>query len=111
MPLIAQAHSFPLDADLSARLSRMDCATPQTPPSSNATFYVAWFNSKPVAAAWVVGDSEAREIQQYSIHPATRGRDVLEQFTREITRHEQKAANTISTHEDYKVLDSSVSSA
>lgn len=105
MPVFARPHQLPLDADLSLRLQRMEPAFTVQPPSADAQLYVGWFNTKPICAAWAVGAATERELQGFTIHPATRGRGVLARLAQEIREQENEAGRRVLSADDYEPLD------
>ena len=105
MPLIAKVHSLPLEPELSERLARFKPALVAQAPSSDATLYIGWFNTKPIAAAWAVGSDDARQLSGFAIHPATIGRDVLMQLATCMRAQESAAGRSVLSSEDYAALD------
>lgn len=106
MPLVTRAHDLPLDAELQERLTRLLPPVPVSAPSADALLYVGWFNTKPIAAAWATGPAEGRQLVDFGIHPATRGREVLAQLAHGIRDHENAAGRRVLSAEDYSQLDS-----
>jgi len=105
MPVIARPQSFPLDADLAGRLARLQPAVTAEPPTPDATLYVGWFNTRPVAAAWATGADDGRQLQGFGIHPATRGRGVLARLAQDMREQENAAGRRVLSADDYSVLD------
>ena len=105
MPVIARSQSLPLAPDLAERLSKLEPALPLTPPSSDATLYIGWFNDKPISAAWACGIPEGRQLSHFAIHPATRGRGVLARLAQEIRELENSAGHRVLSADDYSTLD------
>ena len=94
MPVIARSQSLPLASELAERLSKLEPALLLTPPSSDATLYIGWFNDKPISAAWACGIAEGRQLSHFAIHPATRGRGVLARLAQLAAKQQQAAAKT-----------------
>lgn len=105
MPVITRSQSFPLDADLADRLSRLEPALSLTPPAPDSVLYVGWFNSRPIAAAWATGFADRRQLQGFGIHPATRGRGVLAWLAQDIREQERAAGRRVLSADDYAPLD------
>lgn len=108
MPLIARVHSLPLEPELIERLARFKPALNAKAPSSDATLYIGWFNTKPIAAAWAIGGNDARQLSGFAIHPATVGRDVLAQLAICMRTQENAAGRRVLSSEDYAALDVAV---
>lgn len=105
MPIIVKPLQQALDADLRGRLEKFEPQLRLVPPSKDATLYVAWFNTKPVAAAWSVGSDHERELMGFAIHPATRGRSVLQQLAQNMRTQENAAGRRVLRSEDFTGLD------
>ncbi len=105
MPLIAKVHSLPLEPELAERLARFKPMLSANAPSADATLYIGWFNTKPIAAAWAIGGNDARQLSGFAIHPATMGRDVLAQLANDMRRQESAAGRRVLSSEDYAALD------
>ena len=106
MPVITRAQALPLDADLLQRLKKLEPEVPVLPQDSSATLYVGWFNDKPVAGAWACGAANERQLQHFGIHPATRGRGVLQRLAHDMRELENAAGRRVLSAEDYSALDS-----
>lgn len=105
MPLIASAQTLPVSAALAERLARLQPACVVTSASPEATLYIGWFNTKPIAAAWVNGIAGARVLSGFAIHPATLGRGVLAQLATQIRDIESADGHRVLSSDDYTVLD------
>ncbi|MES2720379.1 MAG: hypothetical protein V4688_09075 [Pseudomonadota bacterium] len=105
MPVIARSQSLPFAPELAERLYKLEPALPLTPPSSDATLYIGWFNDKPISAAWACGIPEGRQLSHFAIHPATRGRGVLARLAQEIRELENSGGHRVLSADDYSTLD------
>lgn len=105
MPVITRAANLPLASDVSQRLQKLEPVCLLTPPDADATLYIGWFNDKPVAAAWACGESQGRQLLHFAIHPATRGRGVLQRLAQEMREHENAAGRRVLSAQDYALLD------
>ncbi|REH40071.1 acetyltransferase (GNAT) family protein [Paraperlucidibaca baekdonensis] len=104
MPLIAKAHNLPLDADVAERLARLQPPV-SAPPTSDATLYIGWFNTKPIAAVWACGGNDARTLSGFGIHAATRGRSVLAQLADAVRKQENELGHRVLSSDDFAALD------
>ncbi|PQA48916.1 acetyl-CoA sensor PanZ family protein [Amnimonas aquatica] len=105
MPVTAQPQSFPLDAELSERLARLQPALPLAPGAAGDVFYIGWFNTRPISAAWATGPDDGRQLTGFAIHPATRGRGVLARLAQEMRALENAAGRRVLSADDYSALD------
>ncbi|MEO6697863.1 MAG: hypothetical protein ABIR53_00540 [Paraperlucidibaca sp.] len=108
MPLTAKAHALPLEPELAERLARFQPPASTQAPSPDATLYVGWFNTKPIAAAWALGADNARHLSGFAIHPATRGRDVLAQLVAAMRIQECGAGRRVLSSDEYAAVDKSI---
>jgi hypothetical protein len=106
MPVITRAHALPLDADLRQRMQKFEPEVPLVPLDSGATLYIGWFNDKPVAGAWACGDTQGRQLLYFGIHPATRGRGVLQRLAHDMRELENASGRRVLSAQDYSALDS-----
>lgn len=104
MPLVAKAHHLPLAPDVAERLARLQPSVSE-PLAADATLYIGWFNTKPIAAVWVCGGHDARTLTGFGIHPATRGRGVLAQLADAVRRAENELGHRVLSSDDFAELD------
>lgn len=105
MPLITKAQPLPLDTELRERLSRLQPAFSVLAPVAEATLYIGWFNTKPIAAAWASGHANARTLSGFAIHAATKGRGVLAQLATQMRELESSRGHRVLSSDDYATLD------